>query len=119
MHVARRRFGDGSGSGRDPLPASSVLVGELLARVYTLVDLGALVSLSRSRDGGSHAIQVTVDGEWERWWYREPAEAILWLDEVIGLVEDEARNAPRPSAVQDRKRPRSTGRGRTGRETVD
>lgn len=88
------------------MPSSEVLVPAVLARVHELVDLGALVSLSRSRDGGSCAVTVTWDGEWERKWFRDAADAQLALDEWAGLIEDLARSDGRPPAANQGRRKR-------------
>lgn len=101
-----RRFGDG-GSGRSAaVPAGSVLGTEAVARCLGLVDLGALVSMSRSRDGGAVSVTVTYDGEYEREWFRNEADAILQLDEWLGMIEDAARESPPAARAQRRSRQR-------------
>lgn len=104
--MAGRRFGDGSRGAVAVVSAGDVLTGEVQARVLGLVDVGCLVSLSRSRDGGAVAITVTADGEWEREWFRSAADAVIKLDEWAGLLEDTRAGSP---ATSD-QRPR---RGRT------
>lgn len=90
------------------MSSGDVLGATAVARIYELVDLGALVSLSRSRDGGSVALTVTWDGEWERKWFRDGADAQLALDEWAGLIEDLARRErPAPAANQGRRKRRS------------
>jgi len=87
---------------------SEVLVPAVAARLHELVDLGALVSMSRSRDGGSVAVTVTWDGEWERKWFRDAADAQLAVDEWAGLIEDLSRTSrPSPAASQARRKRRS------------
>lgn len=101
--MAGRRFGDGASGRGAVVPAGEVLTAAVIERALGLVDLGALVSLSRSRDGGAVSVTVTYDGEYEREWFRSEADAILQLDEWHGMIEDAAREAP-PAARAQRSR---------------
>lgn len=51
-----------------------------------LVQLGALVSIGTTRDGGALAITVTVDGRWRREYFREAEELVMWLSEAVPAV---------------------------------
>jgi len=105
--VATRRFGTGAGGSGSVVPSGDVLGGTTVARVCELVDLGCLVSVSRSRDGGSVALTVTSDGEWERTWVRNEAEAVVQLDEWLGVLSDERGGENPPAATRSRpRRPR-------------
>ena len=104
--MARRTFGAGRPGRSATVSCSEVLPAAVVARVYELVDLGALVSLSRSRDGGALAVTVTWDGEWEREWFRDAGAAQLQLDEWAGVIEDAARDAGNPPAASQRARKR-------------
>lgn len=104
--MGSRRFGDGVTGRGAVVPASDILSSENIERVHQLVDLGALVSLSRSRDGGAVSVTVTYDGEYEREWFREPAAATLQLDEWLGMIEDVARESPPAARAQRRRRDR-------------
>jgi hypothetical protein len=107
--VATRRFGSGSAGGGAAVRFGDVLGSAPLKRVAELVDMGALVSLSRSRDGGAVAVTVTWDGEWERQWFRSEADAILQLDEWAGMVGDlsNGRESVPPAARQGARKRRS------------
>lgn len=87
------------------MPTVDVVGADAIARIRELVDLGCLVSLSRSRDGGSVAITVTSDGEWERAWFRSEVEAVMQLDEWLGVLGDE--RAAAPPAAKPQRRPRT------------
>lgn len=102
--MAGRRFGTGAGASGAQVPTGDVLGGSATGRVFELVDMGCLVSVSRSRDGGSVAITVTSDGEWERVWCRTEAEAVIQLDEWLGVLGDE--RAAAPPAAKPQRRPR-------------
>jgi hypothetical protein len=104
--VAGRRFGDGAGGRNAAVPAGDVFTPGCVERALGIVDLGALVSLSRSRDGGALSITITFDGEYEREWFRSEADAILQLDEWAGMIEDAAREAPPAARAQRRTRSR-------------
>jgi len=108
--VAGRRFGDGRAASVGVVLSSEVLDGDNIRRALELVDVGCLVSLSRSRDGGAIAVTVTSDGTWEREWFRSAAEAALKLDEWAGLIED----ARRESASSDQRPTRAPSRNAGG-----
>ena len=106
--MSNRRFGDANGASGAVVSARDVVGGTVVDRLWELVDMGALVSVSRSRDGGSVAVTVTWDGEWERKWFRDAADAQLQLDEWAGLIEDLSRTSrPAPAAQQARRKRRS------------
>lgn len=104
--MAGRRWGDGVRGSSEPVSAGTVLDEANLGRVLELVDQGAMVSLSRSRDGGAVSVAVTFDGESEREWFREAGATALQLDEWAGVIEDYARNAPPPDGNVRRRRGR-------------
>lgn len=64
--------------------------------IASLVGAGALVSLFRTRDGGAFGVQVTLDGESEKEYFRVSEELCEWLREVDAAVA--AMPQPAPSA---------------------
>lgn len=79
------------------------LVCPVVDRVAGVVSTGALVSLGLSRDGGSLACTVTYDGEWEREWFRDPAQLAEWLqaqEEAILTYQESASSERRPAPQQ-------------------
>lgn len=82
-----RKFGDGRSRGGESLSPTVVLDDENVQRLWFLVLLGCLVSISRSRDGGAIAITVFSDGKSEREWFRNRQEAADWLDDVAAALE--------------------------------
>jgi hypothetical protein len=78
-----------------------VTVAKALAE---LVQLGPLVSIGTTRDGGALGVTVTVDGEWRRDYFRSRDELLVWLAEAIPGVEA-LSGGTRPSAAP-RKRQR-------------
>lgn len=71
--------------------------------VASLVASGALVSLFRTGDGGALGCNVTLDGENEKEYFREPIPFSEWLRELDQVVTE--RVASHPSAKRGRKRP--------------
>lgn len=65
--------------------------------VASCIASGALVSLYRTRDGGAFGVTVTLDGETEKEYFRDPVELADWLRQV-----DEAIQAipPAPSSAK-------------------
>jgi hypothetical protein len=73
-----------------------------------VVEAGALVSLSTTRDGGALGVTVTIDGRWKREYFRDGAEMLTWLDGASDAARS-ARGSDRPSDDQgSRSRRRST-----------
>lgn len=71
--------------------------------IATLVATGCLVSIFRTSDGGALGVQVTLDGEAEKDYFRLPEELHDWLAEVTKAVQEMTPSAP--SAKRPRKRP--------------
>jgi hypothetical protein len=70
--------------------------------IASLVQAGCLVSLYRTSDGGALGVSVTLDGEQEKDWFRDPVELAEWLREVDQAVADVP--PPGPSVKRPRKR---------------
>lgn len=66
--------------------------------VRELVEAGALVSIALTRDGGALSLTVTVDGEWERGYFRSQDELGLWIAQALPEVAA-MTGRDRPSAV--------------------
>lgn len=96
---------DGGGNG------SAVDVHDLVGQVpvkalLDLVQLGALVSLGTTSDGGALAVTVTVDGKWRRDYFRTTDELTTWLAEAVPGVEElmgSSRPSPAPRARSRRR----------------
>jgi hypothetical protein len=93
--------GSKSGSAVDVAAVMDSEVPELLCAV---VSAGAMASLGTTRDGGALAITVTLDGEWEREYFRDSESAIEWLREIRDAVVEAV--ASRPASTGTRKRAR-------------
>lgn len=63
-------------AGRGPaVDVGAVLEPGAVEYLVSIIESGALVSLGRTRDGGAMSLTVTVDGNYEREWVRNPEEA--------------------------------------------
>lgn len=69
-----------------------------------LVELGVLVSLSRSRDGGAFAVTITYDGDYVREWFREAEELHDWLKEALEELTHEIGAASTDHGPRKRSR---------------
>jgi hypothetical protein len=97
--------GGGGGSAVDVTALLDVPAAKAIAE---LCQLGALVSLGTTRDGGALGVTVTVDGEWRREYFRNADELMAWLAEAVPGVEA-MMDSPRPSAApRGRSRPSKT-----------
>jgi hypothetical protein len=78
-------------------------VGRSLARI---VNLGCLVSIGSTRDGGAIAINITHDGDWDKEYFRAAADATDWLDRAYAVLTQRGltpRNGDRPPAEKARR----------------
>lgn len=103
------RFGEGRRGGGGHVEISAVLDGKCLSGLFALAEHGALVSFSKSRDGGAVAVTVTWDGEWEREWFRDSESALPVIEAWERVVGDLASARPAASEPVTRQR-RSRGR---------
>jgi Tfp pilus assembly protein PilN len=73
-----------------------------------VVQLGALLSLGTTSDGGALGVTITVDGRWRREYFRDSESLTAWLAEALPAVES-ARGADRPSAARGQRQRRQRG----------
>jgi hypothetical protein len=97
-----------SGSGSGVPVDGRALLSDATDAMGELVQLGALVSVGLTSDGGASGITVTLDGRWRREWFRETEPMFDWLAGAIEAVKASPREPDAPSA------PRQRTRGRRG-----
>jgi hypothetical protein len=78
-----------------------VLDATMLELLREVVSAGALVSIGASRDMGALSVTVTMNGEWDREWFRTAEELHEWLKEAAVVVRD---MTPSPSTGSRRRR---------------
>lgn len=88
---------DGGGSGA-AVDVHDVINAVSTKALFDIVQLGALLSLGTTSDGGALAVTVTVDGKWRREYFRDATELQAWLAEAVPGVEEALPDA-RPSAA--------------------
>lgn len=95
-------FEDGSGQ---PVDVASVLDGTGVTEALSeLVQLGALVSLGTTSDGGSLGLTVTLDGRWRRQYGRSVEDFTEWLVGAVAAVRDGQQGSTASSAPRRRQR---------------
>lgn len=94
---------DGGGSRCDVAALLDSGVYDLLREC---VDVGALVSLGRTSDGGALGVTITVDGRWRREYFRDADAALRWLSDGMPsiLAACEARASSTVDASRSRRR---------------
>jgi hypothetical protein len=95
---------DGGGSGRS-VDVAALFDGPALEAFQEVVQVGALLGLGTTSDGGALGVTITVDGRWRREYFRDSEELVMWLAEALPAVRS-AVEASAASSVQ-RKRTRS------------
>lgn len=78
--------------------------------VVALLELGCLVSLSTSRDGGAFSCTVTYNGQWKREWFRGEDALAEWLLQAVDAVRGMA-SAPAPNGTVRRLNGPQRGQG--------
>jgi len=96
---------DGNGAG-NAVDVAGVLDGLGAQGLRELVELGALVSMGTTSDGGALGVTVTVDGRWRREYFRDNDTLVAWLAEAIPAVEA-AKGTNRPSGGPEKRQRRS------------
>lgn len=99
---------EGAGSGQ-AVDVAELLDGVPMQGVRELVELGALVSIGLTSDGGAVGITVTLDGKYRREYFRKQVEVLAWLGEAVPAIEA-LTGGRRPSPAQPKRsrRPRSS-----------
>lgn len=98
---------DGNGKGAT-VDVVAILDSQAHAVLYDIVQLGAMVSLGTTRDGGALAVTITVDGRWRREYFREEEELMTWLEEAVPAVR-QALDAIAASSERGSKARRTRG----------
>lgn len=92
----------GSGKGAD---TTAILDGVgVLEGLTSIVELGGLLSLGLTRDGGALGVTVTVDGRWRREYFRDGEELASWLAEAVPAVRAAVEALTASSAQGSRTR---------------
>lgn len=85
----------------------ALMDSDVAVLLWEIVDLGALLSLGRTSDGGALGVTVTVDGRYRREYFRDVEALGSWLAEAVPAVRiaTEARSAS-SGPRQRQRRPR-------------
>jgi len=74
------------GKGKIQVKLEEVITSSVAELLIDIIGKGALVSMGLSRDGGALACTVTLNGEWDREWFRTEEELVEWMAEAADLV---------------------------------
>jgi hypothetical protein len=96
---------DGAGNG-NAVDVFEVMDSAATKLLLDCVEAGALMSLATTRDGGALGVTVTVDGQWRREYFRDPAALCEWLTGAQDAIAAETSRG-RPPAEAGKRRRRS------------
>lgn len=96
---------NGQGSGV-PVDVEAIFDSRVPSLLGEVVSLGALVGISRTRDGGALGITVTNDGRWRREYFRDADSASDWLLGAVAALGGSTPPGVTPIASTGRSRPR-------------
>lgn len=85
------------------MDVGALLDASAVEYLASIIQAGALVSLYRTRDSGAFGCQVTLDGEFEKEYFRSTEELVEWLRDIDLAVQEAPASAP--SAKRARKAP--------------
>lgn len=91
----------GSGQAVD---VAAILDSKAVDYLAGIIVAGAMVSLGTTSDGGAFMVQVTLDGEWRRQYFRDANELVDWLEAAEAGVKAEVER--RPASPGHKKRAR-------------
>jgi hypothetical protein len=94
------------GDGR-PLDVQAFMDSGCPQLIATILDLGCLVSLGTTRDGGAVSITITHDGAYSRSYFRASEDAVEWLERATGVLRARGlteRRGEAPSVPLARRR---------------
>lgn len=96
------------GGTKSRVDVAAVLDGKGWDALLECVHLGALVGLGTTADGGALGVTITVDGAWDREYFRSGEELVDWMSEAMPVVrealEASAASSGRGSGSRSRKR---------------
>lgn len=95
---------DGGGNGK-AVDVAKVMDSAAPEALWELVQLGALLSLGTTSDGGALGVTVTVDGRWRREYFRDSEDLLSWLAEAVPAIRELVGDTPASSAPRKRQRP--------------
>lgn len=78
---------DGAGNG-NAVDVAALLDSDSMPRLIDLVAAGAMVSLSRTSDGGALGVTITVDGRWRREYFRTAETLDEWTELAMAPVHE-------------------------------
>jgi hypothetical protein len=96
-------FGGKQGRGA-PVDLERLLDVSFIEHLRVLVSQGALVSVGTTRDGGCLSATVTVDGEWNRQYFRDSEDLLSWMVEAQQAIADLPPPKPAPPERGSRRR---------------
>jgi hypothetical protein len=93
---------DGGGNAK-AVDVKAVFDSKVPELVAQCVELGALVSIGATSDGGALGVTITLDGRWRREYFRDSEELTTWLEGAVGFLEA-VGDAPRASTGRRKRR---------------
>lgn len=94
---------DGAGAGNE-VDVQATFSMPCVDLLMALTQMGALVSLATTRDGGAVGVTVTLDGRWRREYFRDSEELQGWLQGAHEAVRASLDAPPAPAAPNRRSR---------------
>ena len=76
--------------------------------VWEIVQIGGLVSIGTTRDGGACGVTVTADGKWRREYFRETSDLVSWLGDATDAVRRVLGTPDSPLKAVTSRRSRKT-----------
>lgn len=98
-------WGNGSKSA-GPVDVVKTLDSKAWEQLQLFISEGALVSMGLTADGGALGVTITVDGDWDREYFRDSDELALWVEESAAAILEACAAKTRAASSARRKRRR-------------
>lgn len=95
--------GKNNGSRAD---VTAILDSKAWEQLQLFILEGALVSMGLTSDGGALGITITVDGDWDREYFRDGEQLTLWVEESAAAVLEACAAKTRAASSARRTRRR-------------
>lgn len=83
----------GNGTKPSVVDVAAMLDSRITDHVAELVQMGVLVSIGTTRDRGALSLTVTLDGDWDREYFRSGDEACDWLRVAVTTLRSRGLGA--------------------------
>jgi hypothetical protein len=72
--------------------------------LWEVVQAGAMLTISATKNGAAIGLTVTFDGEWDREWFKDTGDALVWFSELLPELQRQVEARDASGDRRDRRR---------------